>query len=219
MQMIGEIGVLLRKELVLEWRLRYAISGILLYVLSTVYIVYASFVNVPAPTWNAVFWIIVLFASVNAIAKSFVQENGQRQLYYYILANPTSIVLAKVIYNTLLLFGLSLLCYGALGTVAGNPVKDQGLFALGLFLGSLGFSIAFTFISAIASKTNNSGSLMAILSFPIVIPIIKSLIKLSASALRLIQDTAIRKDILTLTAIDTMLIALSFILFPYLWRD
>ncbi|MEL6638017.1 MAG: heme exporter protein CcmB [Bacteroidota bacterium] len=219
MQMIGEIGVLLRKELVLEWRLRYAISGILLYVLSTVYIVYASFVNVPAPTWNAVFWIIVLFASVNAIAKSFVQENGQRQLYYYILANPTSIVLAKVIYNTLLLFGLSLLCYGALGTVAGNPVKDQGLFALGLFLGSLGFSIAFTFISAIASKTNNSGSLMAILSFPIVIPIIMSLIKLSASALRLIQDTAIWKDILTLTAIDTMLIALSFILFPYLWRD
>ncbi len=217
--MIREIGVLLRKELVLEWRLRYAISGILLYVLSTVYIVYASFVNVPAQTWNTVFWIIVLFASVNAIAKSFVQENGQRQLYYYALANPTSIVLAKVIYNTLLLFGLTLLSYAAFSLVAGNPVKDQGLFFLGLFLGSLGFSITFTFISAIASKTNNSGSLMAILSFPVIIPILMSLIKISAGALRLIQDTAIWKDIVTLVAIDLMLLALSFILFPFLWRD
>ncbi len=219
MQMIKEIGALLRKELLLEWRLRYAISGILLYVLSTVYIVYASFVNVPAQTWNAVFWIIVLFASVNAIAKSFVQESGHRQLYYYALANPTSIILSKIIYNTVLLLLLTLLSYGAFSLVAGNPVKDQKLFFIAIFLGSLGFSITFTFISAIASKTNNSATLMAILSFPVIIPILMSLIKLSAGALRLIQDTAIWKDILTLVAIDFLLFALSFILFPFLWRD
>ena len=219
MQMIREIGALLRKELLLEWRLRYAISGILLYVLSTVYIVYASFMQVPTPTWNALFWIIVLFASVNAIAKSFVQESGHRQLYYYSLANPTAIILAKIIYNAVLLLVLTLLSYGAFSLVAGNPVKDQGLFFLALFLGSLGFSITFTFISAIAAKTNNSASLMAILSFPVVIPIVMSLIKLSASALRLIQDTTLWKDVLTLVAIDLILIALSFILFPFLWRD
>ncbi len=219
MHLIKEVGALLRKELVLEWRLRYAISGILLYVLSTVYIVYASFVAVQPQTWNALFWIIVLFASVNAVAKSFVQESGNRQLYYYSLANPTAIILAKIIYNTLLLLLLTLLSYGAFSLVGGNPVKDYKLFFTGLFLGSLGFSITFTFISAIASKTNNSASLMAILSFPIIIPILMSLIKLNAGALRLIQDTAIWKDIMTLVAIDMILIALSLILFPFLWRD
>ncbi len=219
MHLIKEVGALLRKELVLEWRLRYAISGILLYVLSTVYIVYASFVAVQPQTWNALFWIIVLFASVNAVAKSFVQESGNRQLYYYSLANPTAIILAKIIYNTGLLLLLTLLSYGAFSLVGGNPVKDYKLFFTGLFLGSVGFSITFTFISAIASKTNNSASLMAILSFPIIIPILMSLIKLNAGALRLIQDTAIWKDIMTLVAIDMILIALSLILFPFLWRD
>ena len=219
MHLIKEVGALLRKELVLEWRLRYAISGILLYVLSTVYIVYASFVAVQPQTWNALFWIIVLFASVNAVAKSFVQESGNRQLYYYSLANPTAIILAKIIYNTGLLLLLTLLSYGAFSLVGGNPVKDYKLFFTGLFLGSAGFSITFTFISAIASKTNNSASLMAILSFPIIIPILMSLIKLNAGALRLIQDTAIWKDIMTLVAIDMILIALSLILFPFLWRD
>jgi len=219
MQLLNEIGALLRKELVLEWRLRYAISGILLYVLSTVYIVYASFVSVQPQTWNALFWVVVLFASVNAVAKSFVQESGNRQLYYYSLANPIAIILSKIIYNFILLLVLSLLSFGAFSLVAGNPVKDYYLFFMAIFLGSLGFSITFTFISAIAAKANNSASLMAILSFPAIIPILMSLIKLNSGALRLIQDTAIWKDMVTLLAIDLILIALSLILFPFLWKD
>jgi heme exporter protein B len=60
---------------------------------------------------------------------------------------------------------------------------------------------------------------MAILSFPIIIPIILTLIKLSANALRLMQDTAVWKDIATLLAIDLILISMTFFLFPFLWRD
>jgi len=162
---------------------------------------------------------IILFSSVSAIVKSFVQEAGNRQLYYYSIANPSAILLAKIIYNCLLLMLLSLLSYGALSLVAGNPVKNVGQFFTTLFLGSLGFAIAFTFISAIASKANNSATLMAIMGFPVVIPIIMSLVKLSANALGLLRDTAIWKDMATLLAIDAILISLSLILFPYLWRD
>lgn len=219
MNIIREAGFLFRKDLRLELRSSYAISGILLYVFSTIFIVYISFRRVPPDVWNTLFWIIILFASVSAIVKSFVQENSARQLYYYSLANPVSIILSKIVYNVFLLLLLSLLTWAGFSFVAGSPVKDTGQFFLALLLGSVGFSITFTFISAISSKADNNATLMAILSFPLVIPILLTLIKLSANALRLMQDTGVQKDILILLSIDLLLLGLAIVLFPFLWRD
>jgi heme exporter protein B len=210
---------LIKKEFLLEFRQRYALSGILLYVISTVFVVYSAAIKIQPPVWNVLFWIILLFASVNAVAKSFVQENGNRQLYFYQIADPVALVLAKIVYNFCLLLVIGTLAFGAFSLVAGNPVKNSALFMGVLTLGSLGFSITFTFISAIAAKANQSATLMAILSFPIILPILLSLIKLSAIALRLIQDTAWMQDVWTLVAIDAILIVLTFILFPFLWKD
>ncbi len=219
MNIIREAGFLFRKDLRLELRSSYAISGILLYVFSTIFIVYISFRRVPPDVWNTLFWIIILFASVSAVVKSFVQENSARQLYYYSLANPVSIILSKIVYNVFLLLLLSLLTWGGFSFVAGSPVKDTGQFFLALLLGSVGFSITFTFISAISSKADNNATLMAILSFPLIIPILLTLIKLSANALRLMQDTGVQKDILILLSIDLLLLGLAIVLFPFLWRD
>jgi len=219
MQLLRDIFVLLKKEAILEWRQKYAIGGILLYVISTVFVVYIAFVQVDARSWNVLFWIIILFASVNAVVKSFVQENSRRQLYFYTLSHPTTIILSKILYNTLLLGLISVLTFACMSFFTGNLVKETGLFALILFLGSVGFSIAFTFISAIAAKANNSATLMAIMGFPVVIPILLTLVKLSANALRLIQDTGYWRDISILLAIDVILLTLVIILFPYLWRD
>ncbi len=219
MTLATEVQTLIRKEFLVEWRQKYAIGGILLYVVSTVFIVYFSFSGIDAKAWNTLFWIIMLFASVNAVTKSFTQENSQRELYYYSIARPSAILLAKMIYNMLLLLIISLLTFVAFSILAINPVKDSGQFFLALFLGSVGFSIAFTFISAIAGKAANSSTLMAILSFPAVIPILMTLLKISANALGLMTDTGIWKDIGILLAIDLIMLTLTFILFPFLWRD
>jgi ABC-type transport system involved in cytochrome c biogenesis, permease component len=210
---------LLRKEFLLEFRQRYALSGIVLYVFSMVFVVYVASIKVQPPVWNVLFWLIVLFASINAVVKSFVQESGARQLYYYQIADPAMLLLAKIIYNTLLLLVLSLLSFGAYTLVAGNPVKDMPLFCLTVGLGSVGFSIAFTFIASIAAKANNSATLMAILSFPVVLPILLTLVRLSQIALRLIQDTSYMRDIANLLAIDAILLTLTFVLFPFIWKD
>lgn len=211
---------LLRKEVVLEFRQRYAISGIVLYVFSMVFVVYAASVKVTNPQeWNVLFWLIVLFASINAVVKSFVQESGSRQLYYYQLADPAMLLLAKMVYNTLLLLTLSTLAFLSFSLVVGNKVKDPGLFALTLVLGSIGFSIAFTFISSIAAKANHAATLMAILSFPVVLPVLLTLTRLSQIALRILQDTSYTRDILNLLAIDAILVTLTFVLFPYVWKD
>ena len=110
-----EISVLIRKEVTLEWRQKYALNGILLYVVSAVFITYlsvgAKMGNLSVPTWNALYWIIILFSSVNAVAKSFVQEHQGRQLYYYMIASPEAIILSKIIYNTALTLILALLGY------------------------------------------------------------------------------------------------------------
>jgi heme exporter protein B len=219
MQSFNLFLTLLRKEFVIEFRQRYAISGIVLYVFSMVFVVYIASIKVQPQVWNILFWLIVLFASINAVVKSFVQESGARQLYYYQLVNPNVLILSKIVYNTVLLLVLSALSFGTYSLVAGNPVKDLRLFMLIILLASVGFGIAFTFIASIAAKANNSATLMAILSFPVILPILLTLVRLSAISLRLIQDTAYTKDITNLLAIDAILLALTFLLFPFIWRD
>ena len=220
MRIWKEIGLLLQKETTLEWRQKYAISGILLYVLSTVFIVYVSFVQVEPVVWVTLFWIIVLFASVNAVVKSFQQENSERQIYYYLIARPEAVLLAKVLYNAVLLWIISVLTFGAFSFVAGQPVQDIPLYFLTLTLGSIGFSITLTFVSAVASKASNAATLMAILSFPLIIPILLTLIRLSLIALQGdLVEKIIGPDILILVAIDLFLLGFGFFLFPFLWRD
>lgn len=219
MNLFSEILFLLRKEVVLEWRQRYAISGILLYVLSTVFIIYVAFQQVGPQLWNVLFWIIMLFASVNAVVKSFVQESGNRQLYYYQLANPVAVLLSKVIYNAALLLLIGLLSFAAMSLVVGNPVTELQTFALAVVLGSVGFSITFTFIAAIAAKADNSATLMTILSFPLVIPVLLVLVNLSAHSIGLLRGSMLAADVAMLIGIDLLLLGLGLVLFPFLWRD
>jgi heme exporter protein B len=213
------IILLLRKEILLEFRTRSAISGIFLYVISTLFVVYETFVKIQPNVWNTLFWIILLFVAVNAMVKSFVQEKGNRVLYYYSLLNPSHVLIAKIVYNTLLLLVLSLLIWGLFIFFGDNPVKDLGLFLVILFLGSFGFSVTFTFLASLVAASNQSSTLLAVLSFPLIIPIILMLVKISAHALRLIQDTAVSGDLAILVAIDLLLCGVALLLFPFIWRD
>ena len=210
---------LIRKDLLLEWRQKYALNGILLYVVSTVMVVYLSLFEVEGVVWIALFWIIMLFASVNAVAKSFMQESPGRQLYYYTLASPQAIILSKLLYNVVLLLILGVLALGVYSLLLGNPVADMGLFLVIVLLGSVGFSLCFTLLSGIASKASKNATLMPILSFPLIIPILGLLIKLSKSALMGIEDLNFTNDLSVLLALDAMMVVLSLVLFPYLWRD
>ncbi len=219
MELLNQIWTLFKKELILEWRQKYAISGILLYVFSTVFIIYTVFIQVEPRVWNTLFWIVMLFAAVNAVTKSFIQESGNRQLYYYQITDPIAVLLSKILYNTGLLLVIGMISFLAFSVLAGNPVRNYSLFVTAILLGSLGFSITFTFISAIAAQANNNATLMAILSFPLILPIILTLLKISAQALGLIQDSSVDTDILILIGINAMLLGLGLVLFPFLWRD
>lgn len=221
--MLKEIAVLIQKEITLEWRQKYALNGILLYVVSAVFITYLSVGakqgNIGVPTWNALYWIIILFSAVNAVAKSFVQEHQGRQLYYYMIASPEAIIISKIIYNTLLTLVLALLGYFVFSVILGNPVQDQGMFLLNLILGAVGFSACLTMVSGIASKASNNATLMAILSFPVIIPILLMAIRVSKNAIDGLDWSASLDKIVTLMAINVIVAVTAYILFPYLWRS
>ena len=221
--LLTEIRYLLYKEFVLEWRERYALNGVLLYVVSTVMVCYLSFTvrqgALHPLAWNALFWIILLFAATNAVAKSFQQERQGRLLYYYTLASPQAIILSKIIYNTLLLSSISFLAWGVYQTLLGNPVQDVTLFLVSLLLGSIGLAGTLTLVAGIAAKVENGATMMAVLSFPIVIPLLLMLIKLSRNALDGLDRVSSYDELTVLAALNVMVVALSYLLFPYLWRS
>ena len=221
--MNSQILSLIKKELLSEWRQRYAINGMILYLASTIFVCYMSFGlkagTIDVVTWNALFWIIILFTAVNSVAKSFIQDKEGRMLYYYSIASPESVILSKIVYNALLLIvlsGIGILIYTF---VMGNPIQDLPLFLLAAFLGAIGFSSGLTMISGIASKASNSGALMAVLSFPVIIPLVLMVIRLSKNAMDGIDRSASSDEIITLLAINLIVGAASYLLFPYLWRS
>lgn len=220
MTLFSQVKFLIRKEIMLEWRSRYALNGIILYVVSTVFVCYLSFreINSP-PTWNALFWIIMLFASVNAITKSFIQESRGRQLYYYTMAGPQAIIISKIIYNIFLMLLLSSIALGFYTLVFKNPLGDPLFYLLSVLLGSISFASVFTMISGIASKSGNGGALMAILSFPVVIPLLVVLIKLSKNAMDGLDRSVSMDEIAVLIAINIIVLTTSLLLFPFLWRE
>ena len=221
MQIVKEVKYLIKKEMLLEWRSKYALNGVLLYVVSTVFVCYLSFISVPNPlTWNALFWIIMLFASINAVAKSFLQESRGRHLYIYTLVSPSALIIAKTIYNSFLMIVLTLIALFFYSLVFPfNSGIDLPMYILATILGSLSFAIIFTMVSAIASKAGNGGMLMAVLSFPIVIPVLIVLIKLSKNAIDGLDRSVSLDDIGLLVIINVLIMTVSLLLFPYLWRD
>ena len=219
MQLLHQVKYLIKKEVLLEWRSKYALNGVLLYVVSTVFVCFLSFVSIAPVTWNALFWIIMLFASINAVSKGFLHESKGQQLYIYTIASPLALIISKTVYNVLLMMLLTLIALFFYMMVFDYVPQDLGLYIIATVLGSLSFSTIFTMISAIASKAGNGGMLMAILSFPVIIPVLIVLIKLTKNAIDGLDRSVSLDEIGLLLIINALVAAVTLLLFPYLWRD
>ena len=218
--MFRDLLFLAAKEFRLEWRQKTMLTGVLIYVVSTGFICYMSFRQIiDIPTWNALFWIIMVFAAINAVARSFMQESRGLQLYYYTLLHPAAVILSRILYNSFLLLTVALVHLLFYSLFLGNQIADLPMFMIGLILGSTGLASTLTLMSAIASRANNSPSLMAILSFPILIPLLMTILRFSKNAIDGIDWAVNGNYAWILIALTGMVITLSYLLFPYLWRD
>lgn len=218
-----QVAVLIGREVRLEWRMKYALGGVLLYLLAIVFLIFLSFEELEPRSWVLLFWIALLFTAANAVAKSFVLGGSGRWLYDYTLAGPQAIILAKTLYNTGLLIVLAVLGLAIYAAMTGFPPQDLPLFAGTLILGASAFAAVFTLVSAIAARAANTGTLMAILGFPILVPVLRVLTALSLLSLAMpserFSELGGGQGLLLLAGINGVVVALALVLFPYIWRD
>jgi len=213
------ILTLIKKDLLLEIRQQYTFYGVLLYVASTIFIVYLTMGQPEETVWNALFWVIQLFVCVNAVAKSFLQDSKGRMLYYYSIAGARDFILSKLVFNAVLMMVMSLLSLFIFMLLLGNPLYDLLQFIGISFLGGIGLSLIFTFLAAIAAKAQQQAALMAIMGFPIVIPQLLLLGKIARAAFSPVLQAGLWKMVLLLTGLDILVVLLAIILFPFLWKD
>jgi heme exporter protein B len=218
MKTVNHIFTLFKKDLLLEIRQQYSFYGVLLYIGATIFVLYMAIESPESNVWNGLFWVIQLFISINAVAKSFLQENRGRMLYFYSIAGPRDFVLDKLLFNSLLMLLMSLLSLGLFSLFLGNPVQKAGPFIGLVLLGGWSLSLVFTFLAAIAAKAQQNAAIMAILGFPLIIPQLLLLMHLSNAAFSETIPIPVA-TVLLLIALDLMVILLAVILFPFLWKD
>ena len=181
--MIKRIFGLLRKDFLLEFRQQHTFYGILLYIASTIFVLFLSLNNpLDANVWNGLFWVIQLFICVNAVAKSFLQESRGRLLYFYSIVSPVEFIIAKMVYNIVLMIMMSLISLLLFSVFLNNPVNNGLRFTGIVILGGASISIVFTLMSAIAAKAQQNAALVAILGFPVILPQLMLLMRLSKAA-------------------------------------
>ncbi len=219
MSLVRETSTLLSKELKLEFRQLYALSSLMLYAVSTCMVVYMAFHEMEPLEWVTILWIILLFASLNAVGKSFWQEGNGRNYYYYYLCSPLAIILSKIIYNCLLLLAISFITLAIYSLFLGNPVENMTLFGLSILLGATGFAVNFTLLAGIAAKADNNATLTAILGFPLIIPLLGMVIRISKNAVLGVESLNTNRDLMMTASMISIAFVLSLVLFPYLWRD
>lgn len=211
---------LLKKDLLLELRQQHSFYGILLYVASTIFVLYLAINNPEGEVWNGLFWIIQLFVCVNAVAKSFLQESHGRMIYFYSISGAREFIIAKLIYNIILMLLMSLLSLGLFFLLLKNPLDRTVMFTGIVCLGGISLSLVFTLLAAIAAKAQQNAALMAILGFPLMIPQLLLLIRLSKAAFgEIFREGAVLQLSLLIIGMNIMVVALSIILFPFLWKD
>src|SRR5205809_1320094 len=193
------ILTLIKKDLLLEIRQQYTFYGVLLYVASTIFVVYLTMGKPEEDVWNAMFWVIQLFVCVNAVAKSFLQDSKGRMLYYYSIAGARDFILSKLVFNAVLMMVMSLLSLFIFTLLLGDPLYNLLLFIGISFLGGVGLSLIFTFLAAIAAKAQQQAALMAIIGFPNVIPQLLLLGKFEKVAFKPVLQAGLWQMVLLLT--------------------
>lgn len=169
--------------------------------------------------WNSLFWITLIFCTLQAISKSFLTVSRSRWIYWNQLSSPGQILWSKIIYGWLTMIVLTIINLILFGFFMGIPVIHMFAYLKILILVTGGISTIFTFIGAIATKANQAGFLAPVLSLPVILPLILLGIKASNKVFNPILVSSVNKDILMLTALDGLILVLSGILFSALWKE
>ncbi|EEG77754.1 heme exporter protein CcmB [Dethiobacter alkaliphilus] len=215
----------LKKDLRVEFRTRYAYSALVMFAVTTLvtvsfsvggFLVGDDAINITA----ALLWIILFFSAMAGLSRTFVQEEESGTVIALkMAAEPEPVLLGKYLFNVFLLLSLTVLILPLYLVMLNISVPlPLGLLAT-VFLGSVGLAGASTILAAIVSKAGAKGSLMTVLAFPILLPLLFSAINATRVALGGDAPAAIVPDLWMLFFYNGVAIVASLLLFEYVWNE
>lgn len=213
----------LRKDLRLEWRSRYALNMLLMFVLSSLLLIGFAIgqETVGQRMQSALLWIVILFSASIGLGRSFVAEEEKGTVLLLQLNVPGSQVFAgKLIFNFLLLLAVDAVALVVFAILLNMVIEDWSLLVLALFLGSLGLAGATTLLAAIIARATNKGPLLPVLLFPLLIPLLLSVVRASRAALEGgLGFTGAMGDLQTIALFGGVVITAAVLLFEFVWMD
>ena len=213
----------LKKDLRLEWRSRYALNMLLMFVLSSLLLIAFAIgqETVGQRMQSALLWIVILFSASIGLGRSFVAEEERGTVLLLQLNVPGSQVFTgKLIFNFLLLLAVDAVSLVVFAVLLNMVIEDWGLLVLALGLGSLGLAGATTLLAAIIARASNKGPLLPVLLFPLLIPLLLSVVRASRAALDGgLGFTGATGDLQTIALFGGVVITAAVLLFDYVWMD
>ena len=226
MQWLSAAWAVFVKDLRLEGRSRYAVNALGMFVAATLVLVLFAVGNQPVGerVQAALLWIVVVFAAAVGMGRAFVAEEERGTTLLLQLHAPGSAVYAgKLLFNVLLIGAMVALAGAGFWLLLGLDVRSPGLFWAVLGLGSLGLAGATTLLSALIARTGGSGPVLAVLAFPLLIPLLLSGVVATQRALLVGPEggawAASVDELVALFAYAGATVTASVLLFDYVWRE
>ncbi len=206
-----------------ELRTRYAINALAMFILVAVSVILFSIGNEPVEPFltGGLLWVVIFFSAMSGLSRAFVSEEERgTTLLLHLIASPETIFSGKLLFNMLLVFlinGFVLLLF--LLFFETFKIVSVDLFALEFVFGNIGIAVSSTIIAAIISKANTKGTLYPVLSFPVLLPLILTLIELTKFSLDGVTIIEAYAELLILVIYDGIMITASYMLFDFIWKE
>lgn len=223
MSTISSTYAIVLKDLQSELRTRYALNALVMFVVTTVAIIlFALRGDQPSNTVLAgMFWVVVFFTSMSGLSRVFVSEEERgTSMTLQLIADPSTVYFGKLLFNVFLTLTL-VLGVTIVYTVVfpGFTIQSLEVFLVTVFLGSLGLASAATIIAAIIAKANTRGTLYPVLSFPILIVLLMTVMNATVKSLDGEPFSKAIGDMTILISYCMVMTAGSYLLFGFVWKD
>ncbi len=210
------------KDMRLELRSRYALNAILMFAITTLAVVSFSLgqSGLSPKLLSALFWIVIFFSAMSGLAHVFVREEETgTALALRLMADPDPVYIGKLAFNFSLLTTMAVVVTPLFFIFTDAPAEHIISFLPVLALGVIGLSGATTLVAAIISRASVKGALFAVLSFPILMPL---LIALVAATEKVFGGSGLGEalaELQFLFAYAVVMITASLLLFKFVWQD
>lgn len=211
------------KDVRLELRSRYAVNMLLMFVLASILLLlFAVGQESLGPRIHAgLLWIVILFAASIGLDRSFVSEEERGTvLLLQLNTRPSMVYAGKLLFNFLLLLLLTTVAVLAMIVLLSIRVAYPGLLALTLLLGAVGLAGATTLLAALIARAATHGPLLPVLLFPVLVPLLMSVVTASHHALDGgLGWSAVGDELATLIGFGGVVVTASVLLFDFVWND